>query len=88
LVNAEKDFTEYNVLTRKTDYNRWLRRTIEQLSKKDPSCQKECQGAKNELICHKLYIGEKIQRKFEDGTFCDKKLWSPREMKEYILTHF
>lgn len=88
LVDAEKDFTEYNLRTGKTDYHRWLRRTIEDLSKKDPGCQKECAGAKNELICHKLYIGEKIHRKFEDGTFCDKKLWSPGEMKDYILTHF
>ncbi len=88
LVDSEKDFTEYSFRTGKTDYNRWLRRTIEEVSKKDPVCQKECAGAKNELICHKLYIGEKIHRKFEDGTFCDKKLWSPAEMKDYILTHF
>jgi hypothetical protein len=88
LVDAEKNYTEYNLRTGKTDYHRWLRRTIEELSKKDPGCQKECSGAKNELICHKLYIGEKIHRKFEDGTFCDKKLWSPAEMKDYLLTHF
>jgi len=88
LLQAEKDYTDYNIRTGKTDYHRWLRRTIEELSKKDQGCQKECAGSKNELICHKLYIGEKINRKFEDGTFCDRKLWSPREMKDYILTHF
>lgn len=92
LIDAEKNISTVTYSNRthsfKSDYSKWLKKIVTEVKERDPSCKSECANSKDQNMCYKMYIGKRIQRKFDDGTFCEGKLWSPKEIKEYILTNF